>query len=79
MKSEEIHGSSRFGVIGGSGVYDIEMDHARWETVQTPWGEPSDQMRRGEVAGLQVVFLPRQWARARFSPTTINYRPISTR
>ena len=62
------------GVIGGSGVYDIDMDEAAWETVASPWGEPSDQVRRGAIGGLEVVFLPRHGRGHRFSPTTINYR-----
>ncbi|MCA3572873.1 MAG: S-methyl-5'-thioadenosine phosphorylase, partial [Aestuariivirga sp.] len=33
--------ASVLGIIGGSGIYDIEMDNARWETVSSPWGEPS--------------------------------------
>jgi 5'-methylthioadenosine phosphorylase len=61
-------------VIGGSGVYDIEMEGARWETIASPWGEPSDQVRRGEIAGLPVIFLPRHGRGHRLSPTTINYR-----
>lgn len=65
---------SVLGIIGGSGVYDIEMDNARWETIASPWGEPSDQVRRGEIGGLPVVFLPRHGRGHRFSPTTINYR-----
>ncbi len=36
------------GIVGGSGVYDIEMDNARWEIIESPWGEPSDC--RGTVA-----------------------------
>jgi 5'-methylthioadenosine phosphorylase len=62
------------GVIGGSGVYDIDMDDARWEAIASPWGEPSDQVRRGEIGGLPLVFLPRHGRGHRFSPTTINYR-----
>jgi 5'-methylthioadenosine phosphorylase len=62
------------GVIGGSGVYDIEMEEARWEAIASPWGEPSDEVRRGRIAGLDVVFLPRHGRGHRFSPTTINYR-----
>src|SRR5437773_2043149 len=62
------------GVIGGSGVYDIEMEEARWETIASPWGEPSDQVRLGMIGGLDVVFLPRHGRGHRFSPTTINYR-----
>ncbi len=65
---------SVFGIIGGSGVYDIEMDDARWETVHSPWGEPSDQLRRGEIDGLPVVFLPRHGRGHVYSPTSINYR-----
>ena len=62
------------GIIGGSGVYDIEMDDARWEAVRSPWGEPSDQLRRGEIGGLPVVFLPRHGRGHVYSPSTINYR-----
>jgi 5'-methylthioadenosine phosphorylase len=65
---------SVLGIIGGSGVYDIEMDDARWETVSSPWGTPSDQVRRGEIGGLPVVFLPRHGRGHVYSPTTINYR-----
>jgi 5'-methylthioadenosine phosphorylase len=66
--------ASVLGIIGGSGVYDIEMDNARWETIASPWGEPSDQVRRGEIAGLPVVFLPRHGRGHVYSPTTINFR-----
>ena len=66
--------TSVLGIIGGSGVYDIEMDNARWETVASPWGEPSDQVRRGEIGGLSVVFLPRHGRGHVHSPTTINFR-----
>jgi 5'-methylthioadenosine phosphorylase len=65
---------SVLGIIGGSGVYDVTMDNARWETVASPWGEPSDQLRRGEIAGLPVVFLPRHGRGHVYSPSTINYR-----
>jgi len=65
---------SVLGIIGGSGVYDIEMGGARWETVASPWGEPSDQVRVGEIGGLTVVFLPRHGRGHVYSPTTINYR-----
>jgi 5'-methylthioadenosine phosphorylase len=67
-------GRSVLGIIGGSGVYDIEMENARWETIASPWGEPSDQVRRGEIAGLPVVFLPRHGRGHVLSPTTINFR-----
>jgi 5'-methylthioadenosine phosphorylase len=65
---------SVLGIIGGSGVYDVEMDKARWKTVMSPWGRPSDQVRTGEIGGLSVVFLPRHGRGHVHSPTTINYR-----
>jgi len=65
---------SVLGIVGGSGVYDIEMDGARWEKIESPWGEPSDEVRRGEIGGLPVVFLPRHGRGHRISPSHINYR-----
>ena len=62
------------GIIGGSGVYDVPMDNARWERVTSPWGEVSDALRFGEIDGLQIVFLPRHGRGHVFSPSTINYR-----
>jgi 5'-methylthioadenosine phosphorylase len=66
--------ASVLGIIGGSGIYDIPMENARWETIASPWGEPSDDVRRGEISGLPVVFLPRHGRGHVFSPSTINYR-----
>ena len=65
---------SVLGIIGGSGIYDLPMDNARWEAIASPWGEPSDAVRRGEIGGLPVVFLPRHGRGHVYSPTTINYR-----
>jgi 5'-methylthioadenosine phosphorylase len=65
---------SVLGIIGGSGVYDVPMDNARWETVDSLWGQPSDQLRHGEINGLSVVFLPRHGRGHVFSPSSINYR-----
>lgn len=62
------------GIIGGSGVYQIHMEGARWERVTSPWGEPSDDLRIGTIAGLEVVFLPRHGRGHHYSPSDINYR-----
>ena len=62
------------GIVGGSGIYDIEMDDARWQRIDSPWGEASDDVRSGEIAGLRVVFLPRHGRGHRHSPSGINYR-----
>jgi len=63
------------GVIGGSGVYQIDgLENTRWETVPSSFGEPSDQLLFGELDGQALVFLPRHGRGHRFSPTEINYR-----
>ncbi|MCR9071618.1 MAG: S-methyl-5'-thioadenosine phosphorylase [Alphaproteobacteria bacterium] len=62
-------------VIGGSGVYNIDgLENARWETVASSFGQPSDQLLFGDLNGQPLVFLPRHGRGHRFSPTTINYR-----
>jgi 5'-methylthioadenosine phosphorylase len=62
------------GIIGGSGVYDIAMDNARWQRIESPWGEASDALRMGEIDGLSVAFMPRHGRGHVYSPSTINYR-----
>ncbi|HUF85996.1 MAG TPA: S-methyl-5'-thioadenosine phosphorylase [Thermohalobaculum sp.] len=66
---------ARIGVIGGSGFYAIEgLEAPEWVTVETPWGQPSDQVLTGRIAGTEVAFLPRHGRGHRLSPTTIDYR-----
>jgi len=63
------------GIVGGSGFYDLPgLENPRWETVASPWGEPSDQILFAEIAGLPIRFLPRHGRGHRVSPTEINYR-----
>ena len=63
------------GIIGGSGVYDIDgLENARWQRVESPWGEPSDELLFGHLAGVNMVFLPRHGRGHVHSPTSINYR-----
>ena len=63
------------GIIGGSGIYDLPgLENARDEAISSPWGEPSAPVRRGAIAGLPVVFLPRHDKGHRLSPSDINYR-----
>ncbi|MGD0190957.1 MAG: S-methyl-5'-thioadenosine phosphorylase [Rhizomicrobium sp.] len=62
-------------VIGGSGVYDIaSLENPRWEMVTSPWGEPSDAILKGTLAGVDMLFLPRHGRGHVHSPTSINYR-----
>ena len=63
------------GIIGGSGVYDLPgLENTRSERMHTPWGEPSDELGFGDIAGLPLVFLPRHGRGHRFGPSQINYR-----
>ncbi len=63
------------GIIGGSGVYDFPgLKNARRETVDTPWGPPSDALLFGEIGDVRAVFLPRHGRGHRLSPSGINYR-----
>ncbi len=63
------------GIIGGSGLYNIEgLTNTRWERVNTPWGEPSDELLIGEFAGTKVVFLPRHGRGHKTPPSALNYR-----
>lgn len=63
------------GIIGGSGLYDIAgLEEREWRYVATPWGEPSDELLFGRLAGVRCVFLPRHGRGHRLSPSGINYR-----
>lgn len=63
------------GIIGGSGLYDLEGFENREEiTVQTPFGPPSDALVTGTLAGRRVYFLPRHAKGHRILPTELNHR-----
>ncbi len=62
-------------IIGGSGLYDLPgLTDTRWETVDTPWGAPSDQIFRGRLHGADLAFLPRHGRGHRIPPSEVNYR-----
>ena len=63
------------GIIGGSGIYQIEgLQNAHWRRIESPWGEPSDELLFGNLEGVEMVFLPRHGKGHRFLPHSINYR-----
>ncbi len=69
------HAKPVLGIIGGSGVYDIDgLAGKRWEKVASPFGEPSDQLLCGELDGQAMVFLPRHGRGHRIPPSEINFR-----
>jgi 5'-methylthioadenosine phosphorylase len=66
---------SILGIIGGSGVYDIDgLVNKRWVAVSSPFGAPSDELLCGELNGQQLVFLPRHGRAHRIPPSEINFR-----
>jgi len=63
------------GVIGGSGLYQIEgIKGVKEVVVKTPFGKPSDKFITGTLEGTKVVFLPRHGRGHLISPSEINYR-----
>jgi 5'-methylthioadenosine phosphorylase len=63
------------GIIGGSGVYDIDgLTNKRWQKVASPFGEPSDELLFGELDGQPMVFLPRHGRGHKIPPSEINFR-----
>jgi 5'-methylthioadenosine phosphorylase len=66
---------TKIGVIGGSGVYDIEgLSGAEWVSVETPWGDPSDQILTGSLDGVPMAFLPRHGRGHVHTPASVPYR-----
>ena len=66
---------SRIGIIGGSGLYQIEgLSNIEEKRINTPFGEPSDIFTLGQFEGKQVAFLPRHGRGHQLLPTEVNYR-----
>src|SRR4051812_22525698 len=71
MKSD----APAIGVIGGSGLYQIEqLRNATEHKIDTPFGSPSDALIGGEVNGRPVYFLPRHARGHRILPHELNHR-----
>ncbi len=65
----------KLGVIGGSGIYDIDgVEGGSWISVETPYGAPSDQIFTGTLNGLEVAFLPRHGRGHIHSPSHVPYQ-----
>src|SRR5262245_8304983 len=66
---------SRIGVMGGSGLYQIEgLVDPKWVKVRTPFGDPSDEIVTGILEGREVAFLPRHARGHRILPSELNHR-----
>jgi len=66
---------AKIGVIGGSGLYQIEgLSSIEEVRISTPFGEPSDAITIGSLEGMRVAFLPRHGKGHRISPTELPAR-----
>ncbi len=65
----------RLGIIGGSGLYDIDaLEDRRWTRIASPWGEASDEVLTGILNGVELAFLPRHGRGHMIPPSAINAR-----
>ena len=63
------------GVIGGSGVYEIDgLEDIAWRRIETPFGAPSDALMFGTLDGQQLIFLPRHGRGHLVPPSELNFR-----
>ena len=63
------------GVIGGSGLYQMEgLERVREFEIKTPFGKTSDKLMRGRLGKVEMVFLPRHGRGHRWLPTEVNFR-----
>lgn len=63
------------GVIGGSGLYQMEgLEGVREVEVKTPFGKTSDKLIRGRLGKVEMFFLPRHGRGHRWLPTEVNFR-----
>ncbi len=69
---------TRIGVIGGSGLYEMDgLTDIREEQVETPFGAPSAPFLIGRLVSqenVELVFLPRHGRNHEFNPSEVNYR-----
>lgn len=66
---------AKVGIIGGTGLYQLEgVTQVEEVRVKTPFGDPSDAIILGEIEGVKLAFLPRHGRGHRISPTEIPAR-----
>ena len=67
--------TAEVGIIGGSGLYEIEgFTEVREVHIDTPFGPPSDAFMVGRLEGRSVAFLPRHARGHRLLPSELNFR-----
>ena len=65
----------KLGIIGGSGLYKMEgFEKTKWKKINTPWGEPSDEVLIAKLGREEIYFIPRHSRGHKINPTNINFR-----
>ena len=65
----------KLGIIGGSGLYKMDgFEKTRWKKINTPWGNPSDEVLIAKLGKEEICFLPRHSRGHKVNPTNINFR-----
>ncbi len=65
----------KLGIIGGSGLYNIEgFEKTKWKKINTPWGNPSDEILIAKLGKEEICFIPRHARGHKLNPTKINFR-----
>ena len=63
------------GIIGGSGIYELNnIVNAKWLSINSLFGNPSDNILTGSIDGINIAFLPRHGKNHNLLPSAINYR-----
>lgn len=63
------------GVLGGSGLYAIDgLKNTQWVKIDTPWGDPSDEILFADYGDVRLRFLPRHGRGHALTPGAVNYR-----
>ena len=63
------------GIIGGSGIYELNnIVNAKWLSINSLFGQPSDNILTGSIDGINIAFLPRHGKNHGLLPSAINYR-----
>jgi len=75
MSKTESRATQRVGIVGGSGLYEMEGLEVEDEIqMDTPFGAPSDSFTLCNIDGREAVFLPRHGRGHRLLPGEVNYR-----
>ena len=65
----------KIGIIGGSGLYQMSaLSNIREVRIETPFGNPSDDLIVGDLEGITVTFLARHGRHHHLTPSEVPYR-----